>query len=72
MTFDYFNVSNLAWGKKITQAFKTLNSMQDETDDHFLDIVKVLDYYSQYIPNFVIHKHKFTLSLQYFQLIRKY
>lgn len=49
MSFDYFNTSYLAFGNKLTKAFKSLAGLLDEVDDN-IDILKQqLAYYQQYI-----------------------
>lgn len=49
MTFDFFNPSNLAFGKKITAAFQQLEQLRDKAEDHVDDVLNDLDVYQQFI-----------------------
>lgn len=48
MTFDFFNTSNLAFGKKLTQAFQTLNDLADNSEMAVDNAIQNLEYYKQY------------------------
>lgn len=48
MTFDFFNTSNLAFGKKLTQAFKTLNDLMTASENSLDIALENLQYYQQY------------------------
>lgn len=48
MTFDFFNTSNLAFGKKLTQAFKTLNDLMTASENALDIALENLEYYQQY------------------------
>lgn len=48
MTFDFFNTSNLAFGKKLTQAFQTLNDLADTSELAVANALQNLEYYKQY------------------------
>lgn len=49
MSFDYFNVGALAYGKKISAAFNSLESLATDVDKSLAYIIDVIGYYDQYI-----------------------
>ena len=49
MTFNFFNTSRLAFGSKLTAAFKQLNNMMDNSLEAVDRALSDLDYYQQYI-----------------------
>lgn len=49
MTFDFFNTSALAFGQKLTQAFKNLESMADEAEDNLEQVYRDNEIFSQYV-----------------------
>lgn len=49
MSFDFFNTSALAFGAKLTSAFKTLNNNMAYAIDNLNKVLKNLDYYRQYL-----------------------
>lgn len=49
MTFDFFNTSDLAFGAKLTAAFKSLNNIKDEARDNVQDILNNLDIFKEYL-----------------------
>lgn len=49
MTFNFFNTSRLAFGSKLTAAFKQLNNMMNNSLDAVDRALSDLDYYQQYI-----------------------
>lgn len=51
MSFDYFNVGQLAYGKKITAAFGTLEALSKDMDAGLENLINVLHYYNQYVGN---------------------
>ena len=51
MTFDNFNAGKLAFGKKITSAFNTLDELLNATVSRVDDITKNTEYYLQFVNN---------------------
>ena len=51
MTFDNFNAGKLAFGKKITSAFNTLDELLNATVSRVNDITKNTEYYLQFVNN---------------------
>lgn len=51
MTFDNFNAGKLAFGKKITSAFNTLDELLNATVNRVNDITKNTEYYLQFVNN---------------------
>lgn len=49
MSFDFFNTSHLAFGSKLTRAFKTLENLCDESERNMQNITNNLDYYSKFL-----------------------
>lgn len=49
MSFDFFNTSALAFGAKLTAAFKTLNNNMGYAIDNLNKVLGDLDYYQQYL-----------------------
>ena len=48
MTFDFFNTSNLAFGKKIAQAFQTLEDKLTAAEDSVTNALQNIESYKQY------------------------
>lgn len=49
MTFDFFNTSALAFGQKLTAAFKSLKSIAGEAEANLEQVYKDREIFSQYI-----------------------
>lgn len=49
MPFDFFNSGYLAFGNKLTKAFKSLASMLDNVNDNVDTLANQLQYYNQFI-----------------------
>lgn len=49
MTFEFFNTSSLAFGSKLTAAFKQLNNTMMYSLENIDRVLSDLDYYQQYI-----------------------
>lgn len=49
MAFDFFNTSNLAFGAKLTRAFKQLNDLLDAAEEHLTVVYGDLYIYGEYI-----------------------
>ena len=49
MTFEFFNTSSLAFGSKLTAAFKQLNNTMTYSLENIDRVLSDLDYYQQYI-----------------------
>lgn len=49
MTFDFFNTSNLAFGAKLTRAFKQLNDLKEASDEHLQEVYSDLIIYGEYL-----------------------
>lgn len=49
MPFDFFNLSNLAFGNKLTMAFTQLTRLANEAKDHIEILVRDLRIYAQYL-----------------------
>ncbi len=48
MTYDFFNAGHLAFGKKLTSVFNSLNQLLLGATDHLQSITDALGYYSQF------------------------
>lgn len=48
MTYDFFNTSNLAFGKKLTSAFNSLNELAKSAEDNLEQVFIDLEYFNQY------------------------
>lgn len=49
MSFDFFNTSLLAFGSKLTAAFKTLDNSANYAIDNLNKVLSDLDFYQQYL-----------------------
>ena len=49
MTFEFFNTSNLAFGSKLTSAFKTLDDMAQRSSNNINTLLSDLEFYEQYL-----------------------
>lgn len=49
MTFDFFNTSDLAFGTKLTSAFKTLTNLKDEAKINVTDILANIGIFQEYL-----------------------
>jgi len=49
MTFEFFNTSNLAFGSKLTSAFKTLDDMAQRSSNNIDILLSDLEFYEQYL-----------------------
>lgn len=49
MTFEFFNTSNLAFGSKLTSAFKTLDDMAQRSVNNVNVLLSDLEFYEQYL-----------------------
>lgn len=49
MSFDFFNNSHLAFGSKLTAAFKQLNKLKSEAELNLKNVLSVQDIYKEYI-----------------------
>lgn len=49
MPFDFFNLSNLAFGNKLTLAFIQLQQKVKEASEYILSLIRNLSIYSQYL-----------------------
>ncbi len=49
MPFDFFNLSNLAFGNRLTMAFTQLSQLVKEASEHIEILVKDLRAYAQYL-----------------------
>lgn len=48
MTYNYFNAGRLAFGKKITAAFNSLNELCNSAEEHVSGITESVKYYAQF------------------------
>lgn len=48
MSFDFFNVSHLAFGSKLTAAFKQLEKLKNEAELNLNNVLMVQDIYKEY------------------------
>lgn len=49
MSFDFFNTSHLAFGSKLTAAFKQLEKLKNEAELNLKNVLATQDVYKQYI-----------------------
>lgn len=49
MSFDYFNVSHLAFGSKLTKAFSQLDRLCTEAEDNLVYLYQILDIFGEFI-----------------------
>lgn len=49
MSFDFFNTSHLAFGSKLTRAFRLLESIANDAEEHISNLEPVFEYYKQYV-----------------------
>lgn len=49
MSFDFFNTSHLAFGSKLTRAFRLLESIASDAEEHISNLEPVFEYYRQYV-----------------------
>lgn len=49
MSFDFFNVSNLAFGSKLTAAFRQLDRLYQEADENIRGILEQQEIFNQYL-----------------------
>ena len=49
MSFDFFNNSHLAFGSKLTAAFKQLSKLKSEAELNLANVLSVQDVYKEYI-----------------------
>lgn len=48
MTYNFFNPTDLAFGNKLTAAFKSLHSLLDTAEDNVKEVLENVQYYEQY------------------------
>lgn len=49
MPFDFFNLSNLAFGNKLTMAFTQLERLVKDAEEHIRILTRDLDVYAKYL-----------------------
>lgn len=49
MTYNYFNAGRLAFGKKITAAFNSLNELCNSAEEHISGVTDSTRYYAQFV-----------------------
>lgn len=49
MPYDFFNTSNLAFGKRLTAAFSSLNDLADSAEDNLAQVFADQEIFQQYI-----------------------